>query len=122
MHSVRRQAFTLTHANYMTSTGWQGFTIRTGVTVDCARLDPAGKTGMKDDTWWFHLSVLFSRATRMQDLLLLRPPPRELLDKGPPRSIVSALQQFEAKRLTSVTAAEAFALRVGIELPPSAQA
>jgi len=73
---------------------------------------------MKDDTWWFHLYVLFSRATRMQDLLLLRPPPKELLDKGPPQSIVSALQQFEAKRLTSVAEAEAFALRVGIEVPP----
>jgi hypothetical protein len=118
LHSVKRQALTLTHANYLTSTGCQGFTIRTGVTVDCARLDPTGKTGMKDDTWWFHLYVLFSRATRMQDLLLLRPPPKELLDKGPPQSIVSALQQFEAKRLTSVAEAEAFALRVGIEVPP----
>jgi hypothetical protein len=118
VHSVKRQALTLTHANYLTSTGCQGFTIRTGVTVDCARLDPTGKTGMKDDTWWFHLYVLFSRATRMQDLLLLRPPPRELLDKGPPQSILSALQQFEAKRLTSVAEAEAFALRVGIEVPP----
>ena len=117
VHSVRRQAFTLTHANYMTSTGCQGFTIRTGVTIDCARLEPAGKTGLKEDTWWFHLYVMFSRATRMQDLLLLRPPPKELLEKGPPASIVSALQQFEAKRLRSVAEAEAFALDVGIELP-----
>ena len=53
----------------------------------------------------------------MQDLLLLRPPPKELLEKGPPASIVSALQQFEAKRLRSAAEAEAFALNVGIKLP-----
>ena len=118
MHSVKRQAFTLSHANYLTSTGCQGYTIRTGVTVDCARLEPTGKTGMKDDIWCFHLYVLLSRATCMKDLLLLRPPPKDLLDKGPPQSIVSALQQFEANRLASVAEAEELALRMGIQVPP----
>ena len=116
-HSVKREAFPLSHANYLTSTGCQGYTIRTGVTIDCARLEPASKTGMKDDIWWFHLYVLLSRATRMDDLLLLRPPPRELLEKGPPQSIMTALQQFEAKRLASELEAEAYARRIGIEVP-----
>ena len=74
--------------------------------------------GMKDDTWWFHLYVLFSRATRMDDLLLLRPPPRELLEKGPPQSMVTALQQFEAKRLASEAEAEYLARCMQIEVPP----
>ena len=111
------EAFTLSHANYLTSTGCQGFTIRTGVTIDCARLEPAGKTGMKDDIWWFHLYVLLSRATCMKDMLLLRPPPRELLDGDPPQSIVSALQEFEVKRSASEAEAEEFALRTGIDVP-----
>ena len=73
---------------------------------------------MTDDIWWFHLYVLFSRATRVDDLLLLRPPPKELLEKGPPQSIMTALQQFEAKRVASEAEAETLARRMGIELPP----
>ena len=65
------------------------------VTIDCARLPPtAGTTGMDDDTWWLHLYVMFSRATRMSDMLLLRPPPRELLERGPPASVKTQLRRF----------------------------
>ena len=54
----------------------------------------------------------------MKDMLLLRPPPRELLDGGPPQSIVSALQEFEVKRSASEAEAEEFALRIGTDVPP----
>ena len=64
------------------------------VTIDCARLPPTGTTGMDDDTWWLHLYVMFSRATRMSDMLLLRPPPRELLERGPPASVKTQLRRF----------------------------
>ena len=41
--------------------------------------------------------VMFLRATCMADLLLLRPPPRELLEAGPPADVKAALEQFESK-------------------------
>ena len=49
---------------------------------------------MSDDSWWFHLYVMFSRATWMMGLLLLRPPPRDLLERGPPGTILRALERF----------------------------
>ena len=65
------------------------------VTIDCARLPPTGaETGMDDDVWWLHLYVMFSRATRMSDMLLLRPPPRALLERGPPANVSERLQKF----------------------------
>jgi len=47
-HAVRRTGFPLTHARFLTSTSAQGQTIRTGVTIDCARLEQQGPLGMKD--------------------------------------------------------------------------
>ena len=66
-HTVRRTGFPLTHANYLTSTASQGQTIRTGVTIDCGRIEPKGNQGTKDADWWLHLYVMFSRATCMED-------------------------------------------------------
>lgn len=94
-YDIRRCGFQASHANFMTSTSSQGQTIRTGVTIDCARLPPTGATnGMDDDVWWLHLYVMFSRATRMCDMLLLRPPPRELLERGPPANVRKQMQRF----------------------------
>ena len=62
------------------------------VTIDCARLPPtAAETDMDDDA---HLYVMFSRGTRMSDMLLLRPPPHALLERGPPASVREQLQKF----------------------------
>ena len=87
-HTVRRIGFPLTHAKFLTSTASQGQTIRTGVTIDCGRL--SDKT-CKDADWWLHLYVMFSRVTCMEDMLLLRPPPREVLEAGPPAETQAAL-------------------------------
>ena len=116
-HTIRRIGFPLTHANFLTSTASQGQTIRTGVTIDCARLPPQGFTGTKDADWWLHLYVMFSRATCMEDMLLLRPPPRDLLERGPPAAIREALAAFEQKVADSVEAARALAASMGIAVP-----
>ena len=116
-HTVTRTGFGLTHANFLTSTASQGQTIRTGVTIDCARIEPQGRLGTKDSAWWLHLYVMFSRATCMEDMLLLRPPPRELLESGPPVSVQKALERFEAKITESVEAAAALAEELGIPVP-----
>ena len=65
-----------------------------------------------------HMYVMLSRATKMEDLLLLRPPPKDFFERGPPPSIVKALQQFENKRVASEAAAEALARTLRIQLPP----
>ena len=118
VHTVKRTGFALTHAQYLTSTASQGQTLKTGVTIDCARLEPVGQRGMTEDDWWLHLYVMFSRATCMEDMLLLRPPPRELLEAGPPQSVRRALERFEDRIAASTTAAIALASAFGIALPP----
>ena len=57
-HSVTRIGFCLTHGAFFTSTAAQGQTLRAGVTIDCARLEPQGKIGMDAVAWWLHLYVL----------------------------------------------------------------
>ena len=115
-HHVRRVGFQLTHASYLTTTASQGQTLRKGVTIDCARIEEAGR-GMKEGDWWLNLYVMFSRATQMQDMLLLRPPPRSFLEDGPPSSVRAALTQFEATAASSRLEAEHMASLLCIPLP-----
>ena len=116
-HTVRRTGFPLTHAHYLTSTASQGQTIRTGVTIDCARIEPQGARGTKDAEWWLHLYVMFSRATCLADMLLLRPPPRALLERGPPHSVLRALATFEQKIRATARDAAGLAAKLACTLP-----
>ena len=84
-HQVRRCGFRATNANCLTSTASQGLTLRSGTVVDCGR-----QKEKDDDEWWLHLYVMFSRVTSLSDLLLIRPPPRELLERGPPSGIAKS--------------------------------
>ncbi len=117
VHTVKRTGFPLTHANYLTSTAAQGQTLRAGVTIDCARVEPRGRQGTQDEEWWLHLYVLLSRATRMEDMLLLRPPPRALLEGGPPASVKQALDRLEQQIQESTEAAALLAASMGMALP-----
>ena len=114
-HLVKRIGFTLTHAFYLTATASQGQTLRTGVTIDCARIE--GANGMSDDNWWLNLYVMFSRVTKMSDLLLLRPPPREILERGPPENVKNQLEIFEKRIAASSKKVEAAARRFGFDIP-----
>lgn len=116
-HPVKRSGFAITHAAFHTSTSVQGHTIRTGLTIDCGRISPSGPLGMSDESWWFHLYVMFSRATCMRDMLLLRPPPKELLERGPPRAILHSLERFIDLEQKSVAEAEQLCKEFGIVLP-----
>ena len=118
-HAVRRTGFPLTRAFYLSSTAAQGQTLRTGVTIDCARGDSSSRTGTPDDQWWLHLYVMFSRVTRMRNMLLLRPPPREFLERGPPAALKTALDSFARKTAENKEWAERLAPQLGFVLPPS---
>lgn len=61
--------------------------------------------------------VMFSRVTCMEDMLLLRPPPREILEAGPPADVRVALAQFEEKIRISTEATASFAEKIGFALP-----
>ena len=53
----------------------------------------------------------------MADMLLLRPPPRELLEAGPPAEVRDALRQFESKIADTTAAAALLAERMAMHLP-----
>ena len=87
--------------------------------MNCARNEDAGRTGMSDEQWWLHLYVMFSRATRMRNMLILRPPPRDILERGPPASLRKALEEFDKTAVNSRAAAEQLAAELGFVLPPT---
>ena len=97
----------------------QGQTLHKGVTIDCARDEDAGCAGMSDKQWWLHLYVVFSRATRMRNMLILRPPPREFLERGPPASLRKALLEFDKRAVLSRAEAEQLAAELSFVLPPA---
>ena len=61
--------------------------------------------------------VMCSRATCIEDMLLLRPPPRDLLERGPPASVREALEKFERKIAESTEAAGALCAMTGLPVP-----
>ena len=67
--------------------------MREGVVIDCGR-HASGSTRKDDEDWWLDLYVMLSRATRLDDLLLLRPPELEFFLNGPPKSLKKQLAMF----------------------------
>ena len=59
-------------------------------------------------------SSLFGSSQGMSDMLLLRPPPRELLERGPPASLAAALAGMRAKRIDSHEGALQIARELGL--------
>ena len=89
-----------------------------GVVIDCGRQPPTGKNddkGKDDDDWWLDLYVMLSRATRLEDLLLIRAPDLEFFAKGPPKTLCQQLVKF-AKRTEDCRAeAERIAKELGLD-------
>ena len=95
-HKVTRTAFPFSHGRVITATACQGRTMREGVILDCGRHE-SGRGKKEDDDWWLDLYVMLSRATRIQDLLLMRAPSSKFLLRGPPKGLKKQLLNF-AKR------------------------
>ena len=70
-HKVTRTAFPFSHGRVITNTACQGRTMREGVILDRGRHE-SGRGKKEYDNWWLDLYVMLSRATRIEDLLLMR--------------------------------------------------
>ena len=68
-----------------------------------------------------NLAMFFKHGGRLRlatkDMLLLRPPPRAILEAGPPASVKKALEVFESKNTESTDAALLLATAMGMTLP-----
>ena len=64
-----------------------------GVIIDCGRHE-SGNVKKEDEDWWLDLYVMPSRATRLQDLLLMRAPLASFLLRGPPADLREQLDKF----------------------------
>ena len=53
----------------------------------------------------------------MSDLLLLRPPPREILERGPPPNVKKQFEKLETRIAAFIKRAETTATRFGFNIP-----
>ena len=103
------------HNRVITATACQGRTMRAGVVIDCGR-HYSGSTRKEDGDWWLELYVMLSRATRLDDLLLLRAPPSSFLLQGPPPDLQKRLQSFAARTKTCRAHAEKLVRKLGFSI------
>ena len=88
--------------------------MRSGVLIDCGRHE-GGVTPKYDDDWWLDLYVMLSRATRLEDLLLLRGPPSSFLLRGPPADMKQQLASFSARAEVCRASARELAMQLGFD-------
>ena len=81
--------------------------------MDCGRRE-GGAHPMGDDDWWLHLYVMVSRATRLDDLILLRAPDVTFLKRGPPQNFRDRLAQFDRRVRSCRVQAEQLAVSLGL--------
>ena len=89
--------------------------MRDGVIIDCGRQE-GGAHPKEDDDWWLDLYVMLSRATRLDDLLLIRAPDLSFFAKGPPKTLRSQLAKFASRTDACRKQAEKTAKKIGIRL------
>ena len=80
--------------------------------LDCGRHE-VGNGKKNDDDWWLELYVLLSRATRHEDLLLMRAPPIEWFLAGPPKGLRAQLERFATRTNRCRRDARALAMELG---------
>ena len=93
---IMRSGFPITHGRVRTSTACQGKTFEQGVLIDCARRE-GGHYPLDLDDWWLHLYVMLSRATSLDDILLVRSPESSFLLRGPPANLARRLELFRTR-------------------------
>ena len=86
--------------------------MRQGVILDCGRHEH-GNGKKTDDAWWLELYVMLSRATRLEDLLLMRAPDSDFLLHGPPPGLKNQLKKFARRTDENRRIAEALPADLG---------
>jgi len=71
--------------------------MRDGVIIDCGRQE-GGAHKKEDDDWWLDLYVMLSRATKLEDLLLLRAPDLDFFAKGQPKTRIAESERNSLQR------------------------
>ena len=84
-----------------------------GVIIDCGRQD-GGAHRKENDDWWLDLYVMLSRATRLEDLLLMRAPDLEFFAKGPPKTLRKQLAKFASRTNACRKQVEKIARELGL--------
>ena len=87
--------------------------MRDGVIIDCGRQE-GGAHPKEDDDWWLDLYVMLSRATRLEDLLLIRAPDLSFFAKGPPKTLRTQLAKFASRTNACRKQAEKIAKDLGL--------
>ena len=87
--------------------------MRDGVIIDCGRQE-GGSHPKEDDDWWLDLYVMLSRATRIQDLILLRAPSLDFFKKGPPQTLQKQLTKFLDRTRACRREAAQLAMELGL--------
>ena len=87
--------------------------MRDGVIIDCGRHE-TGAHQKEDDDWWLDLYVMLSRATRLDDLLLMRAPELSFFVKGPPKTLQKQLAKFARRTNDCRLKAERLAIELGL--------
>jgi len=113
-YKVTRTGFQFSHGRVLTATACQGRTMHAGVIIDAGR-HMEGWTKKENDDYWLDLYVMLSRATRLQDLLMMRAPPAETLLQGPPASLKKQLQKVARRTQTCRNEAMRLAHELGFE-------
>ena len=92
----------------------QGLTFLDGVVADLRRTG-----GMKDDIWWLNIYVMLSRATRLENLILLglNDNIKTLLEDGPPTYVREKIQELLAKANRAEPKIAKLARSFGIDIP-----
>ena len=67
-----------------------------GVIIGCGR-QHGGSHPKEDEDWWLDMYVMLSRATTLDDLLLLRAPELKFFAKGPPKTLRTQLAKFASR-------------------------
>ena len=70
--------------------------MRDGVLIHCGRQE-GGVHPKEDEDWWLDLYVMLSRATRLEDILLMRAPDLSFFAKGPPKTLRTQLANFASR-------------------------
>lgn len=114
LYDVTRTGLPLGHGRVVTSTACQGRTMREGVVIDCGRITGNSQGAKDDDDWWLDLYVMLSRATRLEDLLLIRAPDLDFWAKGPPKSLRKQLATFARRTAANRVKATRLAKELGL--------